>query len=490
MSRVLLRIASAVAIFAAAPTAAIASQADEFFENRIRPILANHCYSCHSDKSGKSKGGLKLDSRAAIMAGGDSGSAVVVGKPDISLLMKAVRRKDEVVSAMPADAPLTDAQVKDLEKWIVDGVAFPDSGTKPKEDPLKHWAFQNVTNPAAPVVKATDWPRSRVDRFLLAKMEAAGLRPAPDASPAMIARRMAFAITGLPPTVTEVADVEKGGAAALEKYADRLLASPAYGERWARHWMDLIRYADSSGHEYDYEVEGAWRYRDHLVRAFNADFPYDRFVKEQIAGDLLPPRVVNGRNEALLATGWWQLQEQPAAPVDLANDEAERLDNMLDVLGKTFNGLTIGCARCHDHKFDPIRTKEYYGLFGIAASSPAARLWANGPAIEEQSAKLLKLRNQLDLKRDQPIYVPVDELKIGNGKLLGDFATGLPDGWKLNGDAEAVHGLLANLRGYNPASGVGCSVANCRRMCARRSSRWIQTPSTFSWPVKIRRCRW
>lgn len=451
MSRVFLWIASAIAIFAASPTAAVASPANEFFESRIRPILANHCYSCHSDKSGKSKGGLKLDSRAAIIAGGDSGSAVVVGKPDVSLMIKAARRKDDVVSAMPPDAPLTDAQVKDLEKWIVDGAAFPDTGSRPKEDPLKHWAYQNVTISAVPIVKATDWPRSDIDRFLLAKMEAAGLKPAPDAcSPAAIARRMAFAITGLLPTLAELAEVQTGSAAALEKYADRLLASPAYGERWARHWMDLVRYADSAGHEFDYEVEGAWRYRDHLVRTFNADFPYDRFVKEQIAGDLLPPRVVNGRNEALLATGWWQLQEQPAAPVDLANDEAERLDNMLDVLGKTFNGLTIGCARCHDHKFDPIRTKEYYGLFGIAASSPAARLWANGPALAEQSATLLKLRNQLDAKRAPAKHVPLDDLKIGSGKLLGDFANGLPEGWKLSGDAESVDGLSANLRGVQP----------------------------------------
>ena len=156
MSRVFLRIAFAIAIFATAPRAAVASPADEFFENRIRPILANHCYSCHSDKAGKSKGGLKLDSRAAIISGGDSGSAVVVGKPEDSLLIKAVRRKDDVVSAMPADTPLTDAQVKDLEKWIVDGVAFPDTGSKPKEDPLKHWAFQNVRNPPVPTVKATD----------------------------------------------------------------------------------------------------------------------------------------------------------------------------------------------------------------------------------------------------------------------------------------------------------------------------------------------
>jgi len=249
--------------------------------------------------------------------------------------------------------------------------------------------------------------------------------------------------------------IERSGFDALDKLADELLASPHYGERWARHWMDLVRYADSCGQEYDYEVPGAWRYRDYLVRAFNVDLPFDCFAKEHIAGDLLPPRIAKGRNESLLATGWWQLQEQATAPVDLPNDEADRLDNQIDVLAKTFNGLTLGCARCHDHKFDPIRTKEYYGVFGIAAASPAHRTWANGPELDEQAVKLKKVRDGFDAKRVVGKPVEVSKLDLDKATVLGDFRHGLPDGWKVTGHAEAVTAETANLRGKLPGLWTG-----------------------------------
>ena len=427
----------------------LSAPADEFFENKVRPVLAGHCYKCHSDQFGKSKGGLKLDSKEAVAKGGDSGPVVDLENPADSLLMKAVRRKDEVVSAMPPDAPIDKEQIKILEQWIGDGAPFP-AGAVAKEHPLKHWAFQQVRKPIVPVVKQVDWPRNDVDRFLLAKMEAAGLKPAADAEPTAVARRLAFALTGLPPTVEVLATIEKDGAKALPKYTQQLLASTHYGERWARHWMDLVRYADSCGHEYDYEFPGAWRYRDYLVRVFNSDLPYDRFMREQIAGDLLPPRIRDGRNEALLGIGWWQLQEQAAAPVDLPNDEAERLDNMLDVLGKTFHGLTIGCARCHDHKFDPILTKEYYGLFGIAAASPLHRTWANGPAIDELAKKLRKLRNQRDATVEPTKAGAFPKLMLKKADLLGDFSEKLPDGWAMTGHAEVVTEETAMLRQRQP----------------------------------------
>lgn len=382
-----------------------------------------------------------------VFSGGDSGPAVVAGKPSESLLMKAVTRAVKAVSAMPPDKPLTGGQIKDIEKWIADGAAFPDAN-KPRADPLTHWAFQPVKNPTVPDVAAKDWLRSDVDRFLLAKMDAMKLAPAADADLSAVARRLAFALTGLPPTPDELATIQAGGAGALPKYVDRLLASPHFGERWARHWMDLTRYADSGGHEYDYEFEGAWRYRDYVVRALNADLPFDHFVKEHVAGDLLPPRVKDGRNEAVLGTGWWQLQEQAAAPVDLPNDEAERLDNQLDVLGKTFNALTVGCARCHDHKFDPLRTKEYYGLFGIAAASPAHRTWANGPAFDVTADKLRKLRGRSDAAVPEAIAVP--KLEVGKNMLLGDFSAGTPDGWAVTGYAEVVTGETARRRRRQP----------------------------------------
>jgi hypothetical protein len=428
---------------------ATAGPEDEFFETRIRPLLAERCFSCHSHTSGKSKGGLKLDRRDTVFRGGDSGPAVMAGQPAESLLLKAVRRNDTEVSAMPPDEPLSAAHIRDLEQWIADGAAFPEMG-EPASDPLSHWAFQPVSNPPVPEVTAINWPQSDIDRFLLSKMEQTGLQPADDAEPMVVARRLAFALTGLPPTLEELDVVRQGGHAALEGYVDRLLESPHFGERWARHWMDLVRYADSAGHEYDYEFEGAWRYRDYLVRAFNDDVPFNQFVREHVAGDLLPPRVKDGRNEALLGTGWWQLQEQASAPVDLANDEAERLDNQLDVLGKTFQALTVGCARCHDHKFDPIRTREYYGLFGIAAASPAHRTWANGPALAEVAARLKELRDRRDATEPSGIVVTPPALSLDNATLLGDFATGLPEGWALTGHAEVVTGETAALRGRQP----------------------------------------
>ena len=423
-----------------------AGPADDFFEARVRPLLADRCFKCHSAAAGQSKGGLKLDSRAAILTGGDGGPAVVPGKPADSPLVKAVRRTDPDVSAMPPDQPLTPAQVKDLEKWVADGAAFP-GATGTKADPLDHWAFRPVVATPPQAVRNTGWPRTDVDRFLLARLEAAKLMPAADAEPAVVARRLAFALTGLPPSRDDLSRIEAGGTTALAGYADRLLASPQFGERWARHWLDLVRYADSAGHEYDYEFEGAWRYRDYLVRAFNADLPFDRLVREHVAGDLLPPRVADGRNEALLGTGWWPLQEQATAPVDLANDEAERLDNMLDVLGKTFNALTVGCARCHDHKFDPMRTKEYYGLFGVAAASPLHRTWANGPALDAHAAALRELRDETDASRPQPKPVAVPELALGDRRPLGDFAAGVPEGWAVTGYPEAVMAATAALRG-------------------------------------------
>jgi len=193
-------------------------------------------------------------------------------------------------------------------------------------------------------------------------------------------------LTGLPPTLADQERVTSS--AVLTGYVDQLLASPAFGERWARHWMDLVRYAEGTGNEFDYEYQGSWQYRDYLVRAFNADLPYDRFVRELIAGDLLPPRVdAEGRNEALIATTWWNLGEAATSPVDIANDEAERLDNRSDVLGKTFNALTLGCARCHDHKFDPVSMREYYGLYGIIAASPTTRRWSNQAVFADTAKK-------------------------------------------------------------------------------------------------------
>ena len=455
---------------------------DEFFEMKIRPVLVDKCWSCHSDQAGKSKGSLKLDSRAALMAGGESGPTVVVGKPAESSLMKAIRRTDDQVSAMPPTEPgLTVEQVKDFETWIRDGAVFP-GNAKPKADPRDHWAFQPIGKPQPPPVEDAGWWRTPSDRFLWAKMQAAKLTPAGDAAPEIIARRLSVTLVGLPPTLADLdrflIEFGKSPDSAIANYADRLLASPHFGERWARHWMDVIRYADAGGHEYDYDIEGAWRYRDYLVRAFNADLPYDRFVREHLAGDLMPPRIVDGRNEALAATAWWNLGEAPTAPVDLLNDEGERMDARLDVLGKAFSGLTVACARCHDHKFDPISTKEYYGLFGIAAGTPSRRAWVNGPALDGFAEKLQALRDEAAAELPQPDAVAAVPLNLDAArmKLLGDFALGLPAGWALSGAAEQVTPETAGLRGRHPGLWSGTL---SRRLPADVRSRQFLVDSEF-----------
>jgi hypothetical protein len=422
------------------------------FETHVRPLLVERCFGCHSEQAKKSKGGLQLDNRAAVLKGGDSGPAIVVGKPAESLLIKSVRREDADLAMPPTGKPLTAVQIKHLEQWITDGAVYP-GGAKEKPDPRKHWAFQPL-KPTAPPPTTSAWSWGPVDQFVLAKLAAAQLAPAENADVAVRARRLSFALVGLPPTPADLDEVLKLARSDEQKafahYTDKLLASPHFGERWARHWLDLVRYADGAGHEYDYELHGAWRYRDYVVRALNTDLRYDTFIREHIAGDLVPPRVVNGRNEALLATAWWNLGEAATSPVDLPNDEADRLDNRLDVLGKTFTALTVGCARCHDHKFDPLPTREYYGLFGIAAGTPLARTWANGPALDAVAAQLRKLRDARDAQvgKTAPMLLPA--FKFEQGEVLADLATGVPSDWHLDGFAEVVDAKSANLRGELP----------------------------------------
>jgi mono/diheme cytochrome c family protein len=353
-----------------------------FFENRIRPLLVEHCQSCHSVKAGKKKGGLLLDSREGFLRGGDTGPSIVPGKPSDSLLIKAVSYHDPDLQ-MPPKERLSPAQVADLTAWIQAGAPWPQESAPKAEahlhegpiavDPKIHWAWSPIRAVEPPSVRDTAWARTPIDRFILAKLEEAKLHPAAEADRRTLIRRAAFALTGLPPTPAEVdAFLADTSAHAFERVLDAYLASPAFGERWARHWLDLVRYAESRGHEFDHRVPNAWQYRDYLIRALNADVPYDRFVQEHIAGDLLPePRLhpTEGFDESVLGTGFWFLGEMVHSPVDIRQDECERIDNQIDVMGKTFLGLTIGCARCHDHKFDPITAKDYYALGGIVQSS-------------------------------------------------------------------------------------------------------------------------
>lgn len=354
----------------------------ELFEKKIRPVLVEHCYKCHSAQAKKPKGGLFVDSRAALLKGGDSGPAIVPGRPEKSRFIEAIGYKD-VELRMPPRAKLPETAITDLTAWVKNGAPWPGvdnaakAGTARAEFDLpqrkaKHWAWRLVRPQPPPAVVHAGWPRQPVDRFILAKLEANDLKPAPPADRRTLLRRLYFDLIGLPPAPEEVeAFVNDASPGAVAQVVDRLLASNHFGERWGRHWLDLVRYAETRGHEFDFPLPNAYQYRDYVIRALNADVPYNRFVQEHVAGDLLAsPRLhpTEGFNESILGTGFWFLGEELHSPVDLCQDEADRIDNKIDVLTKTFLGLTVSCARCHDHKFDAISTKDYYALVGFLES--------------------------------------------------------------------------------------------------------------------------
>ena len=377
------RVALALA-FPALPAWGGASEEDhgEFFEKRIRPVLAVHCTSCHGPERQESS--LRLDTRSLLLKGGRSGPVVMPGQPLDSRLFRAVTYRDPHLK-MPPPGPLPPSVIEDIRAWIEAGAPWPESEPAPNSGTAAEgfdlaarkqrypWIWEPPHGQPPPSTRENRWPRDPVDRFLLSKLEQKGLAPAPPADRRTWLRRVSFALTGLPPTPEEIrrfVDDRRPEAHAL--VADRLLASPRFGERWARHWMDLVHYAESRGHETDFLIANAFQYRDYLVRAFNADIPYPRLVAEHVAGDLLPvPRVdpTTGANESVIATGWPFFGEEEDSPVDLRQDEIERLDNRIDVLSKTFLGLTVSCARCHDHKFDAISQRDYYALFGFLLSS-------------------------------------------------------------------------------------------------------------------------
>ena len=364
------------------PLALLAAGDDDlFFESKVRPVLIKRCYECHSTGK-KIKGGLNLDSRAGWQEGGDNGPAIVPGDLSKSLLIKAVRYQDEDF-AMPPKSRLPADEVAILEEWVKRGAPDPRTGdatqaAKPKRiiDVVagrKFWAFQPIANPPAPAVKDSAWAKDPLDRFLLAKIEAKGLKPAGDADRHTWIRRVSLDLTGLPASAEEVVDFANDKSDdAYAKVVDRLLASPAYGERWARHWLDLTGYADMIGTSNEVFAEHAWRYRDYLIQAFNADKPFDIFIKEQLAGDLLPAASVEQRAEQLVATGFLMVGDLEIVNPDKAKMEADHIDTQLIKIGGAFLGMTMGCARCHDHKFDPIGLEDYYGIAGILRSSPSS----------------------------------------------------------------------------------------------------------------------
>jgi mono/diheme cytochrome c family protein len=332
----------------------------EFVEKRVRPVLADNCFACHGPA--KQKSGLRIDSRAAMLKGGDSGPALIPKDPDNSLLIQAVRHKGDL--KMPPMKPqLSQLQITDLVEWVRRGAPWPETSALPKlADTTKHWAFQPVSDPAPPRVKDASWVRTSIDRFILAKLEERSLTPSPTADKRTLIRRVTFDLTGLPPTPEEIdAFLNDNSPGAFATVVDRLLASPAYGERWARYWLDVARFADTKGYVFlqDGNFPWAYTYRDYVIRALNADLPIDRFILEQLAADHL---VTANDRRALTALGFLTLGGR------FMNNPHDILDDQIDVVTRGLMGLTVTCARCHDHKFDPISQKDYYALYGVFAS--------------------------------------------------------------------------------------------------------------------------
>jgi hypothetical protein len=408
--------------------------ANEFFEKEVRPVLAQRCFECHAEKA---KGGLRLDSRDSILVGGDSGPAVAPGAVEESLLVQAIRYDDPVLK-MPPKGRLTEAEIAALEKWVALGAPWPAeparteasgagaSGPDLVRRRAGHWSFRPIASQAPPDVRDAAWPSNPIDGFVLARLEAAGLSPAPEADRRTLIRRLTFDLHGLPPTPEEIeAFVADDRPDAYERLVDRLLASPRYGERWTRHWLDLVRYAETAGHEFDYDIPFAWRYRDYVVRAFNADVPYDAFVIEHLAGDLLPePRLdpSSGRNESIVGTAAFLLGEGTHSPVDVREEQVRRIDNQIDVLGKAFLGLTVACARCHDHKFDPITQRDYYALVGFLKSArhQYAFLDPPGPLRELAAALRAEARALAAAADDPPQAVAPRSLSVFPSPLVGE----------------------------------------------------------------------
>jgi mono/diheme cytochrome c family protein len=390
----------------------------ESFEKLVRPVLSANCFTCHGPE--KQKGGLRLDSRAAMLTGGDSGPAIVPGHAEQSLLIKAIHYADE--PRMPPKGRLSAEAIAALTAWIQQGAPWPSTDTQLRTLPGSRefkltaedrafWSFQPIADPAPPTVVLGGsgdiaWPKTPVDQFVLAKLETNGLKPAESAGKRTLIRRATFDLIGLPPTPEEIdAFLRDDSADAFAKVVDRLLASPHYGERWARHWLDVARYGEDQAHTFQArKYPNGYRYRDWLIRAFNEDMPYDRFIKEQIAGDLLGEP---GLRERLPALGFFAL-----GPVYYGDPKKlDQLDDRIDTLTRGFLGLTVACARCHDHKFDPIPTKDYYALAGVFASTEYDEFPLVPPAVVEEAKRK---QTDADKKKNlSPSYPFVHALKDG-----------------------------------------------------------------------------
>jgi Protein of unknown function (DUF1549)/Protein of unknown function (DUF1553)/Planctomycete cytochrome C/EF-hand domain pair len=402
-----------------------------FFEKKIRPVLADQCYSCHSATAAKLKGGLLLDTHDGLRKGGDSGPAIAGGDPGNSLLIKAIRYHDDKLQ-MPPKQKLADSAIADFESWVAMGAPDPRTSAAKStsgisiEEGRKFWAFQLPKKAPPPSVKDSAWPTDDIDRFIQAAQETKGVRPVGDAEPRALIRRLYFDLIGLPPSPAEVAAfVADPSPTAYAAMVDKLLASPQFGERWGRHWLDVARYGETSGKNVNFNYPHAWRYRDWVIAAFNADKPYDRFIKEQIAGDLLPAASEKQKADQQIATGFLAIGPKDHNERNPRQFEMDVADEQIDAVSQAFLGLTVACARCHDHKFDPIPSRDYYALAGIFRSSETCigtvrvvqNQHANSLIRLPDSAHAPVVQERLTPERRKSIEKQIEDAKAERAKL-------------------------------------------------------------------------
>ncbi|WP_035608964.1 PSD1 and planctomycete cytochrome C domain-containing protein [Haloferula sp. BvORR071] len=424
---------------------AVAQQQDpaklEFFEKRVRPILSEKCYGCHSADT-KAAGDLRVDDLNGLLNGGNNGPAVVPGDPDKSVLIQRVVHTQQRLLMPKESDPLSGEQIADLRTWIADGAAWPleklpeDLGrvkANYEKNRKSHWAYQPLKKPAPPEVADASWPQSEIDRFVLARLEQEKLPPVADATPDVLLRRLTFDLTGLPPAPEALAAFERDPSPqAYEKEVDRLLASRAFGEQWGRHWLDVARYGESTGPSRNIPYPHAWKYKDYVLDAVNRDLPFDRFIQEQIAGDLLPAADAPERDRLLTATGFLALGVKDVNQRFKVRFQMDNVDEKIDTVSRSVLGLTVSCARCHDHKTDPVPTTDYYSLAGIFTSTEdgaGVRNKMGGGGLDYYDSRNL-IRLSTDLPPPPAEQVAELEAKVAEAKKAWDEIRGTPEGLK------------------------------------------------------------
>ncbi len=416
----------------------------EFFEKRVRPVLVERCYECHGEK--KQKGGLRLDHAAAVTQGGDSGPALVPGQPEKSLFIKVISWSDPDLQ-MPPKNKLPEAEITTLTEWVKMGAPDPRTNQPSaisdlKSQPTNHWAYQPLKKSVPPATKESFWPRTEIDRFILAKLDSVAgsresaaisnedqrrsyetpLQPAGDADRTTLLRRAYYDLLGLPPSPEQIDDfVKDQSPEAFARVVDRLLAAPQFGERWGRHWLDVVRYAESVTLR-GFIFKEAWRYRDYVIESFNSDLPYDQFIREQIAGDLLDSKSIAEKRRRMIATTFLALGNTNLEEQDKAQLRMDIVDEQLDTIGKAMLAQTIGCARCHDHKFDPIPTRDYYAMAGILRSTRTVTNanvsgWLELPLpVEPEQEEIFAAHEQQVIALQAQIKTAKDAAKVLAGK--------------------------------------------------------------------------